>query len=104
MAGRYYRAQILLEPEQHDALVEIAERQGRSVSEVVREFIQYQLEKQDEKLQRELEALEKLRQIREEAFQEYGMYPGDPVAEIREEQEREMDRMLGLESQDADRD
>jgi len=39
-----YRAQILLEPEQHQALVEIAHREQRSLSDVVREMLQLQLE------------------------------------------------------------
>jgi hypothetical protein len=39
-----YRAQILLEPEQHRLLSEIARRENRSMSEVVREMLQKQLE------------------------------------------------------------
>lgn len=39
-----YRAQILLEPEQHEALVEIARREGRSLSDVVRQMLREQLE------------------------------------------------------------
>jgi len=39
-----YRTQILLEPEQHKALAEIARREKRSLSDVVREMLQKQLE------------------------------------------------------------
>jgi len=39
-----YRTQILLEPEQHEALAEIARREKRSLSDVVREMLQKQLE------------------------------------------------------------
>lgn len=39
-----YRAQILLEPEQHAALVEIARRERRSLSDVVRQMLQEQLD------------------------------------------------------------
>jgi len=39
-----YRTQILLEPEQHKALVEIAQREKRSLSDLVREMLQTQLE------------------------------------------------------------
>ncbi len=39
-----YRTQILLEAEQHKALAEIARREKRSLSEVVREMLQKQLE------------------------------------------------------------
>lgn len=34
-----YRAQIILEEEQHKALVEIARQEGRSISEIVREMV-----------------------------------------------------------------
>jgi predicted DNA-binding protein len=39
-----YRTQILLEPEQHKALAEIARQEKRSLSDIVREMIQNQLE------------------------------------------------------------
>ena len=39
-----YRAQILLESEQHAALVEIARRERRSLSDVVTQMLQEQLD------------------------------------------------------------
>ncbi len=39
-----YRAQILLDPEQHKALAEIARQEKRSLSDVVRQMLQTQLE------------------------------------------------------------
>jgi predicted CopG family antitoxin len=39
-----YRTQILLEQEQHKALKEIARRENRSLSDVVRQMLQKQLE------------------------------------------------------------
>ena len=39
-----YRTQILLEPEQHKTLAEIARRENRSLSDVVREMLQKQVE------------------------------------------------------------
>ena len=39
-----YRTQILLEPEQHKALVEIAHQEKRSLSDVVRQMLQAQLD------------------------------------------------------------
>lgn len=39
-----YRTQILLEQEQHKALAEIAQREKRSLSDIVREMLQKQLE------------------------------------------------------------
>lgn len=38
-----HRTQILLEPEQHKALTEIAQREKRSLSDVVREMLEKQL-------------------------------------------------------------
>ena len=43
MTKTAYRAQILLEPEQHQALAEIARRQNRSLSDVVREMVDREL-------------------------------------------------------------
>jgi predicted CopG family antitoxin len=43
MSNTMFRAQIMLEPEQHDALTEIARREKRSVSDVVREMLRQQL-------------------------------------------------------------
>ena len=43
MAARMQRTQILLEPEQHRALTDLAQAEGRSLSDIVREFIQTQL-------------------------------------------------------------
>jgi predicted CopG family antitoxin len=50
-----YRTQILIEPEQHKALAEIARREKRSLSDVVREMLQEQLEER-KKLDLELAA------------------------------------------------
>jgi predicted DNA-binding ribbon-helix-helix protein len=38
-----YRAQILLEPEQHKILTEIARQEKRSVSDIVREMVDKQI-------------------------------------------------------------
>jgi hypothetical protein len=43
MARTLYRTQILLEPEQHRSLQEIAQREKRSLSDVVREMLNRQL-------------------------------------------------------------
>lgn len=42
-SGRYQRTQVLLEPEQHDELEEIARREHRSLSEVIRTMLDAQL-------------------------------------------------------------
>jgi hypothetical protein len=43
MTHAFYRAQILLEPEQHRILQEIARREKRSMSDVVRDMLKRQL-------------------------------------------------------------
>ena len=87
MPERLYRTQILLQPEQHAALSEIARLESRSISEVVREILRDYLAKRDAELQlnREMAALGHLRQIRERAEQSYGVYQGDLMNEARGE-------------------
>ena len=60
--GQKYRTQILFEPEQHQALTEISQREGRSVSELVREIIQAHLDEQETEaeFQMRMEALERI--------------------------------------------
>ncbi|MGI8589122.1 MAG: ribbon-helix-helix protein, CopG family [Chloroflexia bacterium] len=69
MTKRLYRTQILLELEQHRALVDIAAQEGRSVSELVREMLNAQLEQRERPAeadkQRQLAALERIRLHRE---------------------------------------
>lgn len=95
MAERLYRAQILLEKEQHEVLAEMAEAQDRSISDLVREIIDDYLSQREEdnQLERELEALHRLREIREEARKRYGVYQGDLIREVREERDQDLDRI-----------
>jgi hypothetical protein len=44
MIGQKHRAQILLEPTQHQALIEIARQEQRSISDIVRQIIAQHLE------------------------------------------------------------
>ncbi len=96
MVGKLYRTQILLEPEQHQELSAIARREGRSISELVREFVQNQLEQrkaeQSTAIKRRLEALEEVRRFREEVMRESNGQPLDfdiveAVNEAREAQD-----------------
>ena len=88
-----YRAQILLEPEQHEALYRLAQSQGRSISEVAREVIQLGLQyiEQDAEAlwERRMSAFERLTQIREIVQARYGIYIGDLVAEARAERDQQ---------------
>ena len=92
-----YRAQILLEPEQHQALQQIAKREGRSLSDVAREVIQAGLDARqsdsEETWNKRKQAMRILTQIREAVQQAHGIYEGNLVAEaraIREEQAEEV--------------
>ena len=92
--GAYYRTQILLEPGQHRALAELARRQGRSLSDLVREIVEEHLDEQgrQSRLQQELQALQALEQIRHRVQVEHGMCVGDLLAQVRDEREQDMER------------
>ena len=90
-----YRAQILLEPEQHQTLAQIAQSEGRSISEVVREIVGQYLAAREQiaQLQQDLQAIEALTQIRQRIQTEYGIYQGDLLSEIRAEREQDIERV-----------
>jgi len=94
-----YRAQILLEPEQHRSLQEIARRKGQSISEVAREVIRLGLKvletDTDALWQARLVALEKLNQIRGQIQEEHGIYQGDLIAEARAERQNQVNEIWG---------
>lgn len=94
MAERLYRTQILLEPDQHRALSEIARQEGRSLSDVVREMVRRQLEhrREDRIRQERLDALERIRRHRDEMLERRGGKPWDVdvagmINEMREERD-----------------
>ncbi len=89
--GTLYRAQILLEREQHRNLAELAERDGRSISELVREIVRLYIQEEDQeaRLGKELQALEILNKIRSQIQEEHGILDVAFVDEAREERERE---------------
>lgn len=104
MKPKMYRTQILLEPEQHQALVEVARREGRSVSDVVRGYVQDALEEsqasQDVAWARRMEAIERLIQRREalRATQPVDLADIDIVEEINRMREERDEEILGLRS------
>jgi hypothetical protein len=57
--GKMHRAQILIDPEQHQALVEIAQQEGTSISEIVRRAVHHWLAErhEDQVLRRQMDAL-----------------------------------------------
>jgi predicted DNA-binding ribbon-helix-helix protein len=89
-----HRAQLLLESEQHQALSEIAEQEGRSISDLVREIVRQHLAERRQQTQQltALEAIERLTQIRARLQEEHGMYQGNPLAEVRAEWEEDVER------------
>jgi metal-responsive CopG/Arc/MetJ family transcriptional regulator len=108
MAERLHRTQILLEPAQHRALTEIAQRQQRSVSEVVREIVQEKLAAEDWAREKELQdylvALERIRQHRETILAERGGQPidFDVVAAIHQARREQDEKNTGIIINDSD--
>jgi len=95
MGQTKYRAQILLEPEQHAALAEVAEREKRSISEVVRQIVGEWLATQDHEAQRqrELQALDELTQLRLKIQEKHGVYTGDLIEEARAGRDADIERV-----------
>lgn len=100
MGQRMQRTQLLLEPEQHRALAEIARQEGRSISDVVREMVQRQIEQRRESAradrERRLAALERIRRHRDQAIERRGgrLIDLDVVALIRQAREERDARAL----------
>jgi predicted component of type VI protein secretion system len=92
-----YRAQILLEPEQQKTLAEIAVREQRSVSDVVREAVaEYVVAKRQRSArERRLEALKRVDEHRRAVLEECDGKPIDVdavalVRQMREERDNEL--------------
>ncbi len=96
MSGELRRMQVLLEEEQHQRLYEVANKQERSLSSLLREIVREYLDSEHAEAERDrsLEALETLAELRRDVGSRVGVYDGDLVAEVREERERERDRVL----------
>ena len=90
MAKRLYRAQILLEPTQHRALKDIAQREDRSISEVARRAIRLGLKAIAQDQVAQAIALDNLRELRTVIRERSGVYGGDLIREIREERVRQI--------------
>ena len=95
MAKKLYRTQVLLEPEQHKALAAIAQRQGSSVSKVMREIVEQSLVEQDAELEQQLAALDRIREHRDAILARRGGEPIDIdvvalINQMREERAQEI--------------
>jgi hypothetical protein len=89
------RVQLLLEAEQHEALASIAKEEQRSISDLVREIVGRHLAER-ERLARNvgaLQAIERLTQIRTRLQEEHGLFPGDPLADVRAERQGDVERV-----------
>jgi hypothetical protein len=98
MSQNKYRAQILLEPDQHQALAEIAAQRQRSISHVVREIVQeYLIERDlDEQQRKEIEAIQALARLRQTIQAQHGLVVDDLLVEAREERSAELSESGGL--------
>ncbi len=84
------RVQVLLERAQRHALAQIARREKRSVSEVLREFVNLGLEQRMRQDQHWNEALGRLKQLRISGGK-HPLYRGDLVAGARSEREKQIE-------------
>jgi len=93
-----YRAQILLEPNQHQALSEIAAERRQSISHVVREIVQEYLGgiALDEKQRQEIQAIQALAKLRQSIQTQHGQITVDLLAEARQERDNELEGGLEL--------
>lgn len=91
-----YRAQVLLERKQHEALQTLAAAEGRSMSEIIREAVAEYLVDQDEEAEarRGMDALDRLVAFREKIEARYGVYEGNLVTESRTEREQKIEQTL----------
>ena len=92
MTEQDHGSQVLLEPEQYATLAQLAGLQGSTISDVAREVVRLGLEALQK--QKRMEALERLNQRQLEYHRLHGMYPGDIVAEVRTEREKQIDRVM----------
>lgn len=96
MSNRMLRTQILLEPEQHQQLTELAQSEQRSMSDLIREMVRQQLairtDDRNRLLRDRLSALETIEQHRRRILkrrngQPLDMNPQQIIDQLREEQD-----------------
>jgi predicted CopG family antitoxin len=98
MKTRMLRTQILLEPEQHQRLLELAQTEKRSLSDLVREMLHAQLETRKQEatrlLQRRLAALAQIKVHRQQLLDRRGgqplpFQPQQLIEQLREERDEQ---------------
>lgn len=92
MSPNKYRAQILHEPSQHQALADLAAKRSISISQAVREILAeyFAASELDEQQRREIEALEALASLRHTIQAEHGTLPEDFLAKARTERAEDL--------------
>jgi len=93
--GNKYRAQILLDPEQHKKLAEIAAREKRSVSDVVREAVAEYVVEQEKAHAKQKDVFARIRQHQEQMLERRGGRPieidtVELINQMREERDNEL--------------
>jgi hypothetical protein len=98
-----HRTQLFLDEGQHRRLGRLAATRNRSISEIVREYVERGLQEDEKDREERRAALRRIGESRRELERLYGVYQGDLIAEIREERERDRDRVLTDASDDGRR-
>lgn len=97
-----HRAQIRLEPRQYEELSRFAQRAGKSVSHLVRQLVDFEIERQKRiETQRPdpvLEALKAAAKLRQQILNDNGgkLFEDDHIEEMREERAAELADALRL--------
>lgn len=90
------RVNLMLERRQREALERIARKQGRSVSDLVREYVTQGIESENTPQQERLEALENARALTKHILKRRGGKPVSDAVEIIEKiREERDDELLG---------
>jgi hypothetical protein len=95
--GKMHRAQILIDPEQHQSLVEIARQEGTSISAIVRRAVHHLLAERHEEqvLRRQMDALQEIGRHRQANLDRRGDKPLETdlvelIEQMREERDGEL--------------
>ncbi len=93
--GALHRTQVLLQPKQYEYLASVAQAEGRSVSDLLREIVdQYVVERESRKRQHlHAEAIEKLSQVRRQLEKRHGVLGRDLLKEARDDREQDIERV-----------
>jgi len=89
-----HRTQLFLERSQYEELARLAERDCRSISQVIREIVDAGLAHRRRGREEKLEVLREISSRRRALEARYGRYRGDPVADARADRERQIEEVL----------